>query len=394
MAGIASWRYRRQPDNLNPEEFGRARRAAMATQEAGKAHKRAMPIARLAGNGMDFADAVELHALVDAGLGWPEASVRLAARNLAHARRAIQRGHRTSARSWYLHASACFRFGQALLRDDDPRKRALYQRMLDAFRRGGELSDPPVERLELPWRGGRLTGWLLPSRQSVAHPFVIQLCGIGGSREEYEVGSRYLLERGLSVLLVDAPGQGETRLFEGLHLDEHVTKAISAVVDAALADPRCNGRVGLWGNSAGGWLAALAAGDDPRIAAVCMNGGTDRPTEILERFPRFVNEMQQMTGHEDPAQAREVVDRLTLDPKRLQGLRCPLHVVHGTPDKVFRVEGARRVYAGAASPDKTLTEYADGDHCVSNRSNEKHMLIADWFVDRLATNAAVARPRR
>jgi dienelactone hydrolase len=352
--------------------------------KAAKAHKRAMPIARLAGNGMDFADAIELHALVDQGVEWRDAASHLAARNLSHARGALQRGHRQSARNWYLLASACFRFAQALVADADPHKRELYRRMLDAFHRSGELSDPPVERVELPWRGGRLTGWLLRSSQTGRHPFVVQLCGIGGSREEYEVGSRYLLERGMSAFLVDAPGQGEARLFEALFLDEHVTEAISRFVDFALADPCCDGRVGLWGNSAGGWLAGLTAVDDPRIAAVCMNGGTDQPTEILDRFPRFVSEMQQMTGHESPAESRALIDGLTLDEDRLQRLTCPLHVVHGTPDQVFRVEGARRVYEGAASADKTLTEYPDGDHCVSNRSNEKHMLIADWFADRLA----------
>jgi alpha-beta hydrolase superfamily lysophospholipase len=352
--------------------------------KAGKAHKRAMPIVRLAGNGMDLADAIELHAMVDEGMHWPEAASRLADRNLAHARRELLRGHRQTARNRFLLASACFRFGQAPLGDEDPRKRALYGRMLDAFRRGGELSDPPVERIELPWRGRRLTGWLLRSRLSTPHPFVVQLCGIGGSREEYETGSRYLLERGITAMLVDAPGQGETRVFERLYLDQHVTEAIAAFVDVALAEPGCDGRVGLWGNSAGGWLAALTASDDPRIAAICVNGGTDRPTEILDRYPRFIRELQQMTGHDDPARARMVVDGLSLDEARLRGLRCPLHVVHGTPDQVFRVHGARRIYAGAASSDKTLTEYADGDHCVSNRSNEKHMLIADWFADRLA----------
>src|SRR3954471_24403704 len=104
--------------------------APLEDMKAAKAHKRAMPIARLVGNGMDFADAIELHALVDQGLAWPEAASQLAARNLRHARRELGRGHRHSARSWYLHASACFRFGQALLVDDDPRKRPLYRSML------------------------------------------------------------------------------------------------------------------------------------------------------------------------------------------------------------------------------------------------------------------------
>ena len=192
--------------------------ASLRVTRAGKAHKRAMPIARLVSNGMDFADAIELHALVDQGLEWADAAGRLADRNLAHARRALRRGHRQSARSWYLLASACFRFGQARLADDDPLKRgAATGSMLDAFRRGGELSDPPIERVEVPWRDGRLTGWLLRSGRATPHPFVVQLCGIGGSREEYETGSRYLIERGVSALLVDAPGQGETRLCERLH---------------------------------------------------------------------------------------------------------------------------------------------------------------------------------
>ena len=367
-----------------------ARDAVASLRDTKAGNQRAMPIARLVGNGMDFADAIELHALVDQGL---ECRSRESARGPQPRARSTGAPARASAEctSGLLLASACYRFGQALLADNDPRKRALYRSMLDAFRRGGELSDPPIERVEAPWRGGRLTGWLLRSGRSTPHPFVVQLCGIGGAREEYEVGSRYLIERGVTALLVDAPGQGETRLFEGLYLDEHVTKAIRAFVDlAALADRHCNGRVGLWGNSAGGWLAALAAADDPRIAAVCMNGGTDRPTEILERFPRFVREMQQMTGRDDPAQARKVIDRMTLGRDRLRKLRCPLHVVHGTPDQVFHVDGARRVYKGATSTDKTMTEYADGDHCVSNRSNEKHMLIADWFADRLTARVSAA----
>ena len=256
---------------------------------------------------------------------------------------ASDRGDRASARRWFLLASACDRFGQALLSDADSRKRPMYRRMLDSFRRSGELSQPPFEHIETTWRGGRLSGWLIRAEQSSPHPFVVQLCGIGGSREEYEVGSRYLRRQGVSVFLVDAPGQGETRLFGGLYLDEHVLEAIGAFIDVVVADPSCNGRVGLWGNSAGGWLAALAATADPRVTACCLNGATDRPTEILDRFPRFVSEIQQMTGRPDPTGARRAVDRLTIEAERLRDLRCALHVVHGARDRVFLVESARRI---------------------------------------------------
>ena len=340
-----------------------------------------MPIERLAGNGMSEADARELHLDVGEGATWHEAAERLGDRNLARARHALDRHQRRSAREWFFLASACYRFGQVPLDDADPQKRPLYRRMLDAFRNAGRLGEPPHERIDVPWRGGPLSGWLIPA--SAPAPVVLQLCGISGSREEYEVGSRFLTARGLGAALVDAPGQGETRLLGGLHFDEHAIDAVRALVDAVATHPACDGRIGVWGNSAGGWLAVLAAAADPRVAACCVTGGTDRPTEVLDRFPRFVGELQRMTGRDDPDDARAVFDRLAIDADVLRDVRCPLHVVHGTPDQIFRVDGARRIHAGAHSPDKTLTEFPDGNHCVTNRSYEKHVLVADWFADRL-----------
>jgi alpha-beta hydrolase superfamily lysophospholipase len=353
----------------------------LSVASAAKAHKRAMPIERLVGNGMSDSDARELHRRIDDGVTWHAAADRLGDRNLARARDALDRHQRRSARESFFFASACYRFGQVPLADGDRRKRPLYRRMLDAFRSAGRLAEPPHERIDVPWRGGLLSGWLIPG--SAPGPVVLQLCGISGSREEYEAGSRYLTARGLGAALVDAPGQGETRLLGGLHFDEHAIDAVRALVDAVLAHPACDGRIGLWGNSAGGWIAVLAAAADPRVTACCATGGTDRPTEILDRYPRFVAELQRMTGHDDPDASRAVFDRLAIDADVLREVRCPLHVVHGTPDRIFRVDGARRIHAGAHSTDKTLTEFPDGDHCVTNRSHEKHTLVAAWFAERL-----------
>ncbi|MCQ7029873.1 hypothetical protein MRO55_25545, partial [Escherichia coli] len=78
----------------------------------------------------------------------------------ARARDALDRHQR---REWFFLASACYRFGQVPLADADPQKRSLYRRMLDAFRNAGRLGEPPHERIDVPWRGGPLSGWLIPA---------------------------------------------------------------------------------------------------------------------------------------------------------------------------------------------------------------------------------------
>lgn len=206
--------------------------------------------------------------------------------------------------------------------------------------------------------------------------------GFDGWREEYHANATYLPDRGIACLLVDGPGQGETRLYHRLYMSEDVERAFSAMVTHLRNDDRIGDRVGIWGNSMGGTLAALAAAHDQRISACCINGGSIRPAEILDRYPRFVAKIEGLFGLDDPESASAAIERLNLD-GRLENTRCPLHVVHGTPDRIFLIENARAIYDGAASEDKTFTEFPDGDHCIYNHSHEKNCLTADWFVERL-----------
>ncbi len=355
---------------------------------ANQAHKRAMPLQRLLGNGMEWADAVELHARADQGERWHEVALTLGLRDTERAEAALAAGHRRTARDWYLAAAACYRFGQVPLLDSDRAKTLLYQRLIDAFGRAGALHDPPVEYVSIPWGGGLLRAWLLrPPTLHAPPPTVIVVGGFDGWREEYYSGAVYLLERGVAVLLADAPGQGETRLFEGLTLGPDFTTAFAALVSWIRDDDRLADRVGIWGNSMGGFLAAAAAIADDRIQACCVNGGTTTPIEFPARYPRMVDKAQLLLGAADAEQAMNTLGKLHLDAAALARLTCPLLVLHGTPDQVFLVENARTLYAGAASRDKTWREWADGDHCLYNHSMEKHTLVADWFADRLGARA-------
>jgi dipeptidyl aminopeptidase/acylaminoacyl peptidase len=346
------------------------------------AQRRAMPVQRLLDNGMDYADAAALHALATQGVPWPEAASWLGAENLARAEAAFAAGRRITARAAYRLACACFRFAQSPLIRDDARKRAIYRRLIDAYAAAAALDEPPTRKLELAYRGGVLCGWLLRPSDVARPPVVIVIGGADGWREAYDTGARHLVERGVAVLLLDGPGQGETRLFHGLMLTADYTHAYAAVVDALLADASLGDKVGIWGNSMGGHLAAGVAAADPRIAACCATGGTIRPLEILDRFPRFVERFAAMIGTAEDAVALALMRGLDLS-EDARRIRCPLLVLHGAPDQVFLLENARRVYELAASADKALMVWDDGDHCLYNHAHEKHGLVADWFRERL-----------
>ena len=352
---------------------------------ANRAHKRAMPMQRLLGNGMEWADAVELHARADQGEPWHRAATALGRRDAERAAAALAAGHRRTARAWYLAAAACYRFGQVPLSDGDPEKKVMYRHLIEAFGQAGELHDPPVEHVTIPWGGGRLHGWLLRPSHEVAPATVIVVGGFDGWREEYYTGALHLLERGLAVLLADAPGQGETRLFGGLTLGADFTNAFSAMVSWIGDDARLGDRVGVWGNSLGGFLAASAAVADHRIRACCVNGGAVSPVEFPIRYPRTAEKARLLLGITDTAEALRFLGELALGEDDLARLACPLLVLHGTPDQVFLVANARALFTGASSRDKTWREWADGDHCLYNHPLEKHTLVADWFADRLLT---------
>ena len=186
----------------------------------------------------------------------------------------------------------------------------------------------------------------------------------------------------MAVLLTDGPGQGETRLFHGLTW-AGVEEAFATMIRPSAGRPRLTPSIGDLGQQHGRLLAALSAATDRRITACVVNGGTVRPVETAERYRRFITKVQLLLGIDDPDKARQVMDSFVLDPDLLASMRCPLLVLHGTPDQVFLIDNARALYDQAGSADKTFHEFPGGDHCIYNHSHEKHTIIGDWLADRL-----------
>ena len=384
---IRHLRHGETPKGLTRSDTEEARRE-------GERHRRAMPLTRLLGNGMEYWDATRLHELAGGGYAWHQVGEWLGDRNIAQAEHALTLDHRITARALFRRATACYRFAQSAFPSDTDVKRALYVKLIAAFGRAAALETPPGEHLEIAFRGSTLCAWLLrPARQERA-PVVIIIGGADGWREEYQEGARHLLERGIAVLLAELPGQGETRLMRGLYLAEDVDRAVGAMLDHLTNDERLLPKVGIWGNSMGGSFAAFAASRERRLAACCVNGGSATPAEVIERFPSIVEKLQAMVGAEARNAARSTTTTAVTDfiaALSVTGddnhIDCPLLVLHGEPDRIFLLENARRLYDEAPTRDKELVIWDDGEHCLYNHSEEKHALVADWFAARLLSQS-------
>jgi alpha-beta hydrolase superfamily lysophospholipase len=362
--------------------------SVLAPQARGEldAAMRAMPPQRLTGNGMSFADATALHAMAAEGVPWTQAACWIGACNLLRAETCERNGQRVSANASYRHAAAAFRFGQSPIMRDTPDKLAIYARALDAFTRGARLAAVPHDKVVIPYAGRAMTGWLIRPADVARPEVVIIFGGADGWREEYHQGALALVARGLGALLLDGPGQGETRLFGKLYLDAAVDQAFSAAVSFLLADERVGDGVGIWGNSLGGNFALRTAAADPRIVACCDNSGPPDPSRMFEAFPRIIDRFRAMVGGLDAEQTRQIFSALRIGADS-NNVRCDLLILQGNRDPLVSGEDARALYAAAPSTRKRLVVWDDGDHCIYNHSDEKHALVADWFCDAMRRRA-------
>jgi pimeloyl-ACP methyl ester carboxylesterase len=371
------------PHPRDPLDTGPSSKTALeALRKENAAHCRAMPLQRLIDNGMTYDDARALHEAANQPVPWRVAAEELGDRHSEFARKARADGFLESTREHLLRACACFRFAQSVFTSDTDERRSLYRKVIRSFADATALMTPLPRKIEVPFGGGVLCGWLLRPLGIARPPVVLIFGGADGWRESYYPPAQFFLERRMAVCLLDGPGQGESRLFYRVFLTEDYPHAFSAVISHLRADDSL-ASVGIFGNSLGGTLAAGVAIRDARIGALCVNGGSARPVEVLERFPRFLERLAAMGGVADPERARALLESLALS--ELEALRCPLLVVHGGADTIFRAENARSIHDRAGSSDRRFVFWDDGDHCLYNHAFERNCLVADWFSRRLAS---------
>ncbi|SMF25199.1 Esterase/lipase [Xaviernesmea oryzae] len=339
---------------------------------------RQFTLQRLLGYGLEFGDANALRDLVAGGADWHNAALALADQRLAllEERRSSPTSRHTR-RDVHYRASALLRASQVMMTTDTEYRREIYDRAAREFSLA-ILDDEGRERVVLDGENGRIAGWYFSAGAGVT-PVVIIVGGVEGWAMDAEPYGRVFAERGISVLLIDAPGQGESRFQFSTYISREWKRAMLPVIEYAHVRAR-GAPVGLLGNSVGGNFACHLAAD-PRVAACCNNGALLDPIKQRERKSFFLK-MIAATGGLEGFALEEAWSTLEMTPESMN-FTCPLLIVQGGEDPLVSVAESKLMLDWSKSPDKQMYVFEEGDHCIYRRPADKYNLIGDWFQERL-----------
>lgn len=336
--------------------------------------------ARFIANGVDYSDFTETIRRIQRWDDWlPEWSkTALYYEGLATA--ADRGGGTRSAAEAWRRAAMCWHFGKFVSVEDSEASAHAQRRVAECFSRGLGSLEPAGERVEVPYGNAVMPGILRRPVGVQRPPIVVMWPGLDSTKEELQPTADYLLRRGLAILAVDGPGQGETEA--ELRIEAASEAPVGAAIDfARTLEGIASDRVAVTGISLGGYYAIRAAAFDSRIiAAVDLAGPYCFGTHFDELPPMSRAAFQVRSGSKNLVEARQRANMLDLQDVASR-VGCALLVVHGTADPLIPFADAERIAKEA--PRAQLARFEGGNHGLTNRAFEMRSLVGDWLAEQL-----------
>ena len=308
------------------------------------------------------------------------------------ARAAEAKGDKISARALYRYASEHYREAQHfVIPAMGSRRWELYAKCRECAEHLYNLVDYPVELVEIPCAGGTVPGVLYLQGDGLPAPTVVFIPGMDNTKENYPNPLENELHmRGMNVLAIDGPGQGEA-LERGMYVNatNHVKAATAAFNFLEKRGDVDAERIGLAGRSFGTFWAMRAAADEPRYAAVAGAIACyywDRLTIFDEAPIRFKQVFMAMAGMGDEVAFDEMCEDFTLK-GHAERIKCPVLMATGEFDPLNPLEDAEAVFEALGGP-KEMWVFEDEFHPIrSPKALGGHTtfhFLAEWMKQALA----------
>jgi pimeloyl-ACP methyl ester carboxylesterase len=308
-------------------------------------------------------------------------------------------GHLETALDFYFHASQSYMVAQHTIFDLNDEKRFLTGGIRRCYARVGELAPYRLERIEVPWEGSAVAGYLHvdPASEGPA-PLVFHIPGCDVTKESWpHPYYNQAHQRGMHVFSFDGPGQGES-VMKGIRLTaDNYERAASAMLDHLAGRPEVDDeQIVVYATSFGSlWGMRLAATDDRIKAVVAVQASLcDKSIQTDLESPRWKQLFAFLTGAETEQELDAVMRDMTMDGYMNQ-IACPALLTVGEYDPRAPLNELYPVFDELTAPAE-LWVMADQHHSFTvgpgaTWARGSHGVCLDWLRDRLS-GKPVAHP--
>lgn len=323
---------------------------------------------------------------------WHREWLALGDRNFKRGGEEEKKGHVRTAMNCWLRAADYYRQAEFFLMPDDPRRLATFTKMEDSSHSFLKYLNPPGEILEIPYLDGKtLYAYFVRAPFAIEkQPCLISMGGLDSIKDEmWFMQAHGALQRGISVLMIDGPGQGGTLRRHKVPTRPDYEVPIGKCVDYLFTrndvDPS---RIAVCGSSLGGYYAARAGSMEHRLAACISHGAIWSIYELWKNADEshgLAHHIKWVFGVKTMKEAAERAQAFTLEGV-LEHMRCPYLILHGGYD-VLGMSQATKTYEYAKAKGVNVTlrfvtpEETGAEHCQHDNPTIGQELMADWLAD-------------
>ena len=336
---------------------------------------------RFVSNGVLLADFEEVTASLERWEDWCAAWSARAAVHEALGKDSLSKGFKLTAGEHLVRAAIYYHFAKFVFVQDVKQMRAAHMKAVESYDAALAFMRPPGEKIRIPFEKAFLYGILRKPSSGKQPPVVVMAPGLDSTKEELHAYEEPFLARGMAVLAIDGPGQGEAEYEMPIRGDYE--RAASAVVDWLEKRRDLDvEKIAIWGVSLGGYYAPRAAAYEKRFKACIAISGPFDWGEIWDGVPELTRETFKARSHsKSQEEARNCAAALTLK-DAAKNITCPLFIVAGRQDRLVPASHAERLAKSVSGPVELLM-VEDGGHNANNRPYRYRSRSADWLAGQL-----------
>lgn len=335
---------------------------------------------RLHAYGVELGDGLRLMELAAETGSWRQSALALAERLLNRAEMPDVPKTVLGQSALYARASSLQRISQVMDIENTAERRRTYIAAAANFATA-RAQDPRYQHVVFDTVGGPVAAWVITPPTPGPHPVVLVHGGVDGWSMDWEGTALPLVDEGFVAVVIDGPGQGETRFVHNHFLTPRWLDSYEQVCDYLLM--RAQGMpVTAVGNSMAGALVVLIASRYPIFSGVCSNGPVVSMAATLVRRS-YARKLGTFCGNDVSAdEVQAVFESMELTAERI-ALTCPYLLLQGDADPMVSLEDGERLLKQVPSADKQMILFERGEHVINRYPADKHHVTRTWMRDRV-----------